>query len=250
MSFQPLVNSQFKELSITHTLDYLWLGFQRPCPILSNGVLNGGLVEAEGIVNFKVPKVSALNCEDPAMTLAKLCKRQDWPKNSVGMMTAASMKSARIARSEIDGEQFAVVVTTGLANARRAGDVAEYRQLRASVSEVGTINTVLLSSAQLSGAAMAEILILATEAKAALLQELNVLSPVSEKIATGTGTDVTVVASGLSTHSRSDVVQSGPIQYAGKHTLLGEVLAQLVMSATADSLKYDHQRQEQIQCGS
>lgn len=163
-------------------------------------------------------------------------------------MTAASMASARIHCSMVEDEQIAVMVTSGLANARRAGDLAEYRQLDALVTKTGTINTVVLSSAQLSGAVMAEVLMLASEAKAALLQELDIRSPVSNKIATGTGTDAIAVVSGVASRADSGI-EKRAIQYAGKHTLLGEVLAKLVMSATAESLQYELDFSGRQQCG-
>jgi iron complex transport system ATP-binding protein len=59
------------------------------------------------------------------------------------------------------------------------------------------------------------------------LQDLNVKSPVSGKIATGTGTDSCAVASG-----------SGPVvDYCGKHVLFGELLAKAVYQALKKSLE-------------
>jgi len=73
-----------------------------------------------------------------------------------------------------------------------------------------------------------ETALVATEAKAALLQDLGIRSPVSGAIATGTGTDALAVFAG-----------AGPptIHYAGKHTLFGEAVARLVLAALADSIR-------------
>lgn len=92
----------------------------------------------------------------------------------------------------------------------------------------GTINTLVLTDARLGTAALAEALMVATEAKAAALQSLGVFSPVSGGTATGTGTDATAVAGG-----------HGPAtaEWCGKHTLLGEMIAGAVIDALTDSLR-------------
>ena len=229
-------------LLIDSTPAYIRCAFPRPCQVLSNAVLNGGAVISDGLLNLRVAR-DAVDCEHPAQTLAGYCDQQGWSAATVGMMTAATMNSARVYSAEIEGEQLAVLVTSGLANARRAGDRAECRQLGVTVRNVGTINTVIWCTATLSGAAMAEVLMVASEAKAALLHELKVLSPVSGMPATGTGTDVTAVVSALSEtsgpeKSRSET-SSATVHYAGKHTLLGEQVARLVMAATSDSVRYE-----------
>lgn len=63
-----------------------------------------------------------------------------------------------------------------------------------------------------------------TEAKAAALQEANIISPVSGLIATGTGTDSHAIVSGF-----------GPakVRCCGKHVLFGEVLGELVMESVS-----------------
>ena len=68
-----------------------------------------------------------------------------------------------------------------------------------------------------------------TEAKAAVLRESGIRSPVSNKIATGTGTDAIAVVSG-----------HGPetVRYCGKHVLFGEILGRLVTDALTASVKW------------
>ena len=68
---------------------------------------------------------------------------------------------------------------------------------------------------------------IATEAKAAVFQQLAIKSTVSESIATGTGTDSTLVVSGQSTTA---------VRFAGKHTKFAEQVARLIMASIADSL--------------
>ena len=100
--------------------------------------------------------------------------------------------------------------------------------MAAQEEEIGTINIIVLTSAILTDAAMVEALMIATEAKSAALQETGVLSPVSNKIATGTGTDAIAVVSG-----------QGPelVAYCGKHVLFGEVLGRLVTDGVKASIK-------------
>ena len=146
------------------------------------------------------------------------------------MMTAASMKSFRMAKITEQGIDIIIVVTTGLSNARRVGDVAECRAMVTDSKAVGTINIIFLTSAKLTDAASVEAVLMITEAKAAALQEAKILSPISNKIATGTGTDSVAVVSG-----------HGPevITYCGKHVVFCEILGRLVMETVASSIAWD-----------
>ena len=200
--------------------------------VVSSAVLNGGFTRATDFLNLKVQKQAASRLEDPAVTLQAACDKLGCSDVTVGMMTAASMKSLRLCREDIQGGQFAVLVTTGLENARRAGDRAEYRQLQAVPVERGTINLCMMTDARVSDHAMIEMITIATEAKVAILHELNIVSPVSGGLATGTGTDAVAVFSGNT---------GDPISFAGKHTLLGERLAIMVMQAIRESVAYEEE---------
>ena len=216
-------------IQVEHTDLQVHMRFNQPRRVLSSAVLNGGLCQANHLLNLKVPKNSGADLEDPATTLARHCQRHNWQGKTIGMMTAASMKSLRLYSETLEGVQIMVATTTGIGNARRAGDQAEYRAFDDSVRQFGTINTVVATTALLSDAAMVETHMIATEAKVAILQELSVMSAVSDRLATGTGTDVTAIVSGN---------DAPKIHYAGKHTLFGEKVAQLTMQAIADSLAY------------
>lgn len=208
-------------VSLEHNRDHVCLAFTRPHLILSSAVLNGGLTEADLLLNLKVPKEPTTD-EDPAASLARYCRERDWQGRAVGMMTAASMDSLRIRRHREQGVELVVLVTSGLSNPRRAGDRADYRHMGEAVQTPGTINTLVLTDARLTPAALVEAVMIATEAKAAALQDLQVTSPISGLIATGTGTDATAVVCG-----------QGPVQvsYCGKHVLFGEILGRLVADA-------------------
>ena len=212
---------------LSKTPDYIHLAFAAPRRALSSAVLNGGLCWASHWLNYRVPLNCPLAVEEPMITLENFARNKGWQGDTVGMMTAASMNSLRIHSTEIEGEQIIVLSTTGIGNALRAGDSADYGLHHEVVKEVGTINSAIITSATLSDAAMVETHMIATEAKAAVFQQLAIKSTVSESIATGTGTDSTLVVSGRSATS---------VRFAGKHTQFAEQVARLTMASIADSL--------------
>jgi adenosylcobinamide amidohydrolase len=222
-----------RHASLQHTQNHIHIEFSQPHQIMSSAVLNGGFVSADHLVNMKVAKDSSdndsPNNDSPALTLSNYCMDAGWHGTSVGMMTAASMKSFRMAKVTEQGVELVVLVTSGLSNARRVGDRAECRTMTEESKEVGTINIVFLTSAKLTDAASVEAVLVITEAKAAALQDTKIMSPISNEIATGTGTDSVAVVSG---HG------SEIINYCGKHVLFGEILGRLVMDTVASSIAW------------
>jgi len=208
------------------TADYVHISFSSPQRILSSAVLNGGFVQADHILNWKVSGDPSIS-EAPDKSLREFALQQGWQGEVVGMMTAASMNSFRMEQVSQQGIDFTVLVTSGLSNARRAGDKADIQDILLTSKEIGTINLVLICSAQLTDAAMVEAIMVATEAKAAALQEAGIESLVSGGVATGTGTDSIAVVSG-----------DGPatIEFCGKHVLLGEWIGRLVLKVVSDSI--------------
>jgi adenosylcobinamide amidohydrolase len=218
-----------KHISLNHNQHHVHVEFSTPHRVMSSAVLNGGLVEANHIVNLNVPK--RLTCPtSPQQTISKYCEAANWNGVTVGMMTAASMDSFRMAKETAQGIDIVVLVTSGLSNPRRVGDRADHRIMAAQSEEIGTINIVVMTSAILTEAAMVEALLIVTEAKSAALQEAGVMSPVSNKMATGTGTDSVAVVSG-----------HGPetVGYCGKHVLFGEMLGRMVCDTVAASIAWD-----------
>jgi adenosylcobinamide amidohydrolase len=217
------------QVELDYTQNHIHLKFANARLILNTSVLNGGMVEADHFVNMKVPKTLETD-ESPEETIMKYSESNGWYGNIVGMMTAASMDSLRIARDKVDGVEIVVLVTSGLSNPRRVGDRAEYRYMGSSPDSVGTINIIALTSARLTMAALVEALMIVTEARAAALQKLGVQSPVSNEIATGTGTDAIGIVNGF-----------GPteIRYCGKHVLFGEILGRLAIEAVTSSTGWE-----------
>lgn len=218
-----------KHASLTNTPSHIHVEFTVPHQVMSSAVLNGGLVYADHIVNLKVPKYLTAP-SSPQRTLTQYCEDANWHGSSVGMMTAASMDSFRMAKQSAQGVDIIILVTAGLSNPRRVGDHAEHRIMVAESEEIGTINIIMITSAILTGAAMVEALLIVTEAKTAALQDAGIKSPVSDKIATGTGTDSVAVVSG---HGPAEV------NYCGKHVLFGEILGRMVTDTVASSIAWD-----------
>ena len=235
-STKPREVSPVPGVFLERTADHIHLRLQEPRQVLSSAVLGGGWGQVSHLLNLKVAADPGNGGQlTPQQALQDYASQHGWQGPLVGMMTAAAMGSLRMVRVEQADLELAVLVTSGLANARRAGDRAEYRHLKAAVAEVGTINIVLLCSARLSPAAMVEASMMITEAKAAALQQRQILSPVSGQLATGTGTDAVAIINGIGALDNSS---AGVIEYCGKHTLLGEYLARATIAALTDSFDY------------
>lgn len=198
--------------------------------VLSSSVLNGGLTSARHVLNLKVPGDLG-ELEDPAITLQNYADSLGCDGAVIGMMTAASMNSLRLYEDTVQGVDIVVLVTCGLDNARCVGDRAEYRSMMTEPLQAGTINIIMLTSVAMSDAAKVEAVQMITEAKSAALCEAGIVSPVSERIATGTGTDAVAVMSR---------VGGQEIAYCGKHVRFGEVLGRLVFDAVMDSIAWYH----------
>jgi len=225
-----------KAVLVEQTPNHLHVKFDDPYQVVSSAVLGGGFAEASHIINLKVAKQSTgLNpgIQSPGVELAGYCERNGWKGVAVGMMTAASMDSYRMVRELQQDIDLIVMVTSGLSNARRAGDRAEHRQMMPTVVDVGTINIICLTSTGMTPAAMIEAVMTITEAKAAALQNLKISSPVSNQPATGTGTDSIAIAADP---------RAGKIHYCGKHVIFGEVLARLVIRAVTSSIGGDQDK--------
>ncbi len=227
------LNDEFLgQYSIELTEGFARVEFELPHKILSSAVLHGGLAMADHILNLKVDQNFMGNKKDfeqPEKTLSDYCLSKGWNGKVVGMMTSALMASFRGVRMEAEGIEVTALITSGAANAKRAGEKAEYREIGAIPRKTGTINTIILTNAFLSDAAMTEAVAIATEAKSAALQNIEIKSPYSGLIATGTGTDSIAVACSVAKNSKE-------VKYCGKHTLFGEMLAQSVIHTLTSSL--------------
>ncbi len=207
------------------TADYFSLQWPQLRPCLSSAVLNGGLCQARSLINLRVSGDAPSPLLTPEQSLYQAAQQYRLADNCVGLMTAASMNSLRIREACLHGVALAIFVSCGLSNARRAGDPHDWQPEHAP--RIGTINSVLITDLTLPVATMVELHGLLSEAKAAVLQELDIRSPRSGKVATGTGTDACVVIGG---HGREE-------KWFGKHTEAGALCAQLYMDALRCSIE-------------
>ena len=216
---------------IEHTSEYVHIEFPNSRRVLSSAPHNGGLVGADHLLILRVMENfnGTKGPFEPLVdTFRNYCRRKEWSGATVGMMTSARMASFRNVCRSARGVEISVLVTAGISNARRAGDPAEYRAFDEDRINPGTINIIILTNAILTQAAQVEAVMIATEAKTAVLQDIGATSPVTGKMATGTGTDAVAIVSGSSPPE---------IRYCGKHTLFGEMLASATMDALSSSLE-------------
>lgn len=206
------------------------VAFDRPRPVLSSALVNGGWGRAGGFCNMTVDAAAPRHAGGPAALVAEATAARGLPADSVGMMTGAWMHRLQLVHVREAGHTLCLLLTAGLANARRAGDPADSPELVPAGDEpIGTINCAFGTSLALTPAACAETLATLTEAKAATLAAHGVTSPVSGALATGTGTDATAVFAGL---------DGTPLAYTGKHTRFGELAARLMIAALGDALAW------------
>jgi adenosylcobinamide hydrolase len=194
-----------------------------PLKILSSALLNGGLVEANGIINVQVPEGSGNDKSDmhwsgPEDFLVKAARELQLPKEKVvGLMTAAKMKNVVAFTEKDNGVTLTVFVTAGATVAVTAGEPAASKS--SQLQKIGTINIVVIVDGNLTDGCMVEVIKTATEAKTVALRELDIRSRFSGDLATGTLTDSVAVGC---------TKKGDPIQYAGTFTIIGELIGKCV----------------------
>jgi len=197
--------------------------------------------EVNSFINMRVDENfggKKIDFPRPEKTIAAAAGEAGLPEPLAGMMTAANMNSFQFMARKICGINAYCFLTAGLSNALAAGDPGDFRPQQiyssAESSPAGTINIAVGVDCALTDAAMAEALIVVTEAKSSVIFELGVKSIVSKRIATGTGTDSALVFC-----ASDGPAATSPESFCGKHTVLGEVMAEVVRGALSESLKVD-----------
>jgi adenosylcobinamide amidohydrolase len=213
--------------------EYCTVRFSRPLDVLSSAILNGGKSRAMGWLNLRVTADAPADKPLPAPehTLREMAQHIGMSGPTVGMMTAASMKSCRVRYVRREDVFVCCVATTGIANARRAGDTADSDDWascqRHTPQPAGTINIAVFTNANLTDTAKVEALQLIAEAKTAACHDGDVISPVSQLAATGTGTDALAIFSDP---------EGLPIDYCGKHVIMGEIIGSLVYDVVQEGI--------------
>ncbi|OAG27755.1 adenosylcobinamide amidohydrolase [Thermodesulfatator autotrophicus] len=241
-------------LSIFRSEKILYGAFSSPHAVISTCRVNGGLREdIDFVANHQAcePKPcpgqeheKCLAIRDPQGYHRLVCEYHSLPpEKTVLLGTAANMNLAGFAE-----EGFAIpetqeklivfcVATAGVeTNAGRAGDpsqVFEWNGRFFPLTDHGTINIMLFVNQEIAPCGLVRAVTMATEAKTAVLQELNVPSRYSEGLATGTGTDQIAIAS---------LKNGNTLRGTGKHVKLGELIARAVKKAVRESLARQNKR--------
>ncbi|MGD8563015.1 MAG: helical backbone metal receptor, partial [Desulfarculaceae bacterium] len=154
------------------------------------------------------------------------------PQATSLLVTGANMGNLAMKTARYQALAAHALVTAGVrGNALRAGaDEGKYLG-------PGTINIILLSNRKLSPRAMTRLLITATEAKTAALNDLDIRSSYQPRLykATGTGTDNIIVVQG----------QGPDADLSGGHTKLGELAAKTVYLGVREAVA----RQNRMRAG-
>lgn len=208
--------------------------FQGARKVLSTSLYNGGYHDDYiAVYNYDAKQGAGMPCEMLADTYVEhmqlISKRLALdPAKVSGMGTAASMENVVVETMSFKELTVTAIVTGGIeTNGGRAGDPADYYKPQPK-PKYGTINIMLLLDCDMPAGTMARALVTCTEAKTAAIQELLEGSKYSNGIATGSGTDQTIIIA----NSESELYMEG----AGKHSKLGELIGKTVKNAVKKAL--------------
>lgn len=206
--------------------------FAAPRAVLSTSIINGGYHEdLQGIFNHNSTGM-VMTVESYILHMKQEAQILGFDPAKVSSMgTGARMDNVAIKTESFQDAVVTAIVTAGVeGNAGRAGDPTDYYkpQRNPNMPKAGTINIMLIMNASMPQGTLTRALVTCTEAKTAALQELMVSSRYSTGLATGSGTDQTiVVANPQSTLYLDD---------AGKHSKLGELIGLAVKAAVKEAL--------------
>ncbi|WP_158583508.1 adenosylcobinamide amidohydrolase [Salinisphaera sp. Q1T1-3] len=188
---------------------------------LSSAPLLGGVSQAEAWFNHCVDPDEPLDMLAPDVLLDRAAAMRGLPARVLGMMTAASMASLRVASAPLAGDRTSVMVTCDTDNAARVGEPAT------AGAEPGTVNMVVLLPVGLNEAARVDCVVTLTEAKTIAFVDSDVAGARRRRQASGTETDAVGVF----------CPQVGPrLVAAGKHTEIGETVGRLAVTALKSAI--------------
>jgi len=190
-----------------------------PHDVVSWAIVNGGRRHAEHVV-WREVRIAELGPRVDADRLMRSTLAELGLPDAVGLLTARDIRTFEEEIVERRGVRARCIATVGLGNVLAAGDPA----VTASEPKttIGTINLVCTVSVGLAEEALLEASALATEAKAAAMMTSGCHSPLSGRLATGTGTDCVVI--GAPVRERGE-------RFAGKHTPCGSAIGGSVFGA-------------------
>lgn len=218
MNLLPGVNAQQDH-------DVFIVQSQRPLLTLASAVIGGGLTRTRTILNRHVSK--QYDHPDPAADMLAFARERGIAEPFVGLMTAAYLEYASVAREQEGALAVAAVATVGLSQPTAAG-LTPPATLRA-----GTINIILLIDAKLTPAALVNAVITVTETKVAVMHQARIRTA-SGEAATGTATDAIVVAC---------TDRGATLPYAGPVTPVGWLIGRAVRRAVGQGVAAWQKRQ-------
>ena len=176
----------------------------REFKVLSSGFTNGGYSDdPQAVINMSgsggKPEVSVMmgGLDEFDESVARYVEKLGLdPKRCVCMNTAANMDNAIITNVvSMEGIGVSSAITAGIRhNGGRPGDPSYYDEASDTRGEKsGTIIILISIDADLSESAMLSVMMMVTEAKSCVVQELQARSLYSPNIATGSGTDQVAV---------------------------------------------------------
>jgi len=209
--------------------------------VLSTSPLNGGMRgDLTAVFNSDCTVGSGMAAKLKAPTYAEHMKVLSGefgldPDKTAGIGTAAQMENVSIKTETYKDITVTAAVTGGVeVNGGRVGDPAPWDELAkqeapaCGTAPCGTINIMLFINVDLTDGALTRSLVTCTEAKTAALQELAAPSRYSRGLATGSGTDGTIIVC----NSDSGITLTD----AGKHVKLGECIGKAVKAAVKEAL--------------
>jgi adenosylcobinamide hydrolase len=231
------IDSKIKNVQAQIKGNILVIKSTTPLRILSSAIFNGGLTDANAVLNIQVPEGSGSKKNDfhwnPENFLIEQVQKLHLQKDTtVALMTAAKMHNLAVCTEKCGETAITVFATAGKTVAVTAGEPAASRLGQ----KIGTINIILLVDGNLTDGCMVETIKTMTEAKTVALRELDLRSQFSGDLATGTLTDSVLVGC---------TKRGAVIQYAGTFTLLGELIGKCVR----ESVKTALYKQERLSSG-
>ena len=190
--------------------------------VLSSAALGGERRRVRYIINHTVKK--SYNCDNPDQDLARLAAEIGLDEGVMGLMTAVDVRHTVVRSGIRKALPVAVLCTAGTGNACAAG-IPVFPGKNATAP--GTINIVVLIDGNLTGAAMVNAVITATEAKTRAIFQAGIRLP-DGSMATGTNTDAIVIAC---------TGRGKPLPYAGAATKLGYLVGHTVYRAVTQGIK-------------
>lgn len=214
--------------------DAIIINLKKENNVLISSWLNGGIFHnAENIVNQSIggnDYIKMLNGDYKGFQRYKFKKLKLNPQKTMGLMTSACMDNYAISTKKYEQLEVTSIITAGAdKNGVKAGDTASFYEYNNHYfTHFGTINIITIINANLDDGSLVTASITATEAKTSVLQDLKVESQYSNFIATGTGTDGICIISDKSSENH--------IENAGKHSKLGQLIAESVREALYEAL--------------